>query len=91
MKIDKLDKFYSDLGSVIKQHRKSKGLSMEQLGFEIGLGKADIHSIEKGKNVTILTLLKISIILDVSIIDLLNFKHHITISDVDRLIKEKKG
>ncbi len=89
-KQDKLNRFYFELGSNIKKYREKAGLSMEQLGFEMGISKGDIHTIEKGKNITILTLLKISIILEVPLINFVDYKHHLTISDIDELVKTKK-
>ena len=42
----------SEINDRIKQVRKSKGLTMEQFGSRIGLGKSAVTNIEKGINGT---------------------------------------
>lgn len=42
----------SEINDRIKQIRKSKGLTMEQFGSRIGLGKSAVNKIEKGINGT---------------------------------------
>lgn len=42
----------SEINERIKQVRKSKGLTMEQFGSRIGLGKSAVNKIEKGINGT---------------------------------------
>lgn len=42
----------SEINDRIKQVRKSKGLTMEQFGSRIGLGKSAVNKIEKGINGT---------------------------------------
>lgn len=42
----------SEINDRIKQVRKSKGLTMEQFGSRIGLGKSAVSKIEKGINGT---------------------------------------
>lgn len=55
------------LGSVIKQIRKDKGVSQEQLALTADIDRTYISDIEKGeRNVSILTLKKIADALQVS-------------------------
>ena len=44
---------------VIKQARESRNITQEQLGEMIGVKKAQISRIEKGSNLTILTIRKV--------------------------------
>jgi DNA-binding XRE family transcriptional regulator len=90
-KQNKLKHFYADFGSVIKKYRLEAGLTLEQLGFEIGIGKADMHLIEKGKNITLLTLVKISLVLEKKLNQFFIFEHSLTITDLDTLVSSKKS
>ena len=46
-----LDEFY--IGEAIRQARLSKNLTQEELGARIGVQRAQISRIEKGKNITL--------------------------------------
>lgn len=58
-------KYLAEIGSNIKAVRIKRGLSLEKLGFDIGLDKSNMFRIEKGQNITLVTLLKIAVILEV--------------------------
>lgn len=62
------DKFEADLkeeiqayhiGEAIKQARKANNLTQEQLGERIGVQKAQISRLERGKNVTITSMMRV--------------------------------
>lgn len=62
------DKFEADLkaeiqayhiGEAIKQARLAKNLTQEELGERVGVQKAQICRLEKGKSITISSLLKL--------------------------------
>lgn len=64
----KRDKFDADLkeelqayhiGEAIKQARKANNLTQEQLGERIGVQKAQISRLERGKNVTITSMMRV--------------------------------
>lgn len=64
----KRDKFEADLkeelqayhiGEAIKQARQAKNLTQEELGERIGVQKAQISRLEKGKNITISSLVRL--------------------------------
>lgn len=60
------------IGRNIKKRRKAKKLTLQELAWEVGMEKGDIHGIEAGKrNVTIKTLVKISSALEVPVYKLL--------------------
>ena len=49
------------LGSQIREERKKRGLSQEQLAFDAGVDRSYIGGIERGeRNVSFLTLVKIA-------------------------------
>jgi transcriptional regulator with XRE-family HTH domain len=59
-------------GHNVRELRKAKGLSQEQLSFRAGLHRTYIGMIERAeKNITLVNIEKIAAALDVSIIDLL--------------------
>ena len=47
------------IGDVLKQVRKSKNLTQEDLGKLIGVQKAQISRIESGKNLTFSTVMRV--------------------------------
>lgn len=64
----KRDKFEADLkaelqayhiGEAIKRARLSKNLTQEELGERIGVQKAQISRLEKGKNITLSSLMRL--------------------------------
>jgi len=64
-------KVLRDIGINIRQYRKQKGWSQEDLAFECEFHRTYIGAVERGeKNITILNLLKIKERLGVRLIDL---------------------
>ena len=65
-----------NIGLMIRNERLRKGLTQEELGKRIGVGKAQISKIESGKGLTIKTITKVldalgmsaSVILQLSLI-----------------------
>ena len=47
------------IGEAIKQARLAKNLTQEELGERIGVQKAQISRLEKGKNITIASLMRL--------------------------------
>ncbi len=59
------------VGNKIKDHRKSKNLSLQDLAYSIGMEKSNLSVIENGKsNPQLLTYAKIAAALDISLKDL---------------------
>lgn len=55
------DKYLSALGNQIRELRKSKGLSQEELAFKAEVDRSYVGGIERGeRNVSFLTLVKIA-------------------------------
>lgn len=48
-----------NIGSIIRNERLRKGLTQEELGERVGVGKAQISKIESGKGLTIKTVIKV--------------------------------
>ncbi|HRH03908.1 MAG TPA: helix-turn-helix transcriptional regulator [Bacteroidia bacterium] len=59
--------YLKSVGENIKHYRRQRGLSLDVLGLDIGLDKSNMHKIEAGKNITLLTLLKLAVVLKASI------------------------
>lgn len=67
----KIEEILITLGQNIKDFRGKRGLSQIDLELKCGVSNADISRIENGKkNVELVTIIKISIALEISIIDL---------------------
>jgi transcriptional regulator with XRE-family HTH domain len=64
---DKIEFCIKALGKKIQLYRKEKKMTLEQLGFSIGLDKSAMHHIENGKPITFITLIKIAAVLEISI------------------------
>lgn len=63
-------------GDKIRELRKEKGLSQEQLSFKADLHRTYIGMIERAeKNITLVNIEKIANALEVSINDLMKFKN----------------
>jgi transcriptional regulator with XRE-family HTH domain len=78
------------VGEKVKLYRTKKQLTLQELGEDIGLDKGNTQRLEKGKNMTLLTLFKIAAILEVDTKDLLDFPLEFNIQDVEKFIQEKK-
>lgn len=60
------------LGQVIRDRRRSKGLSQEELGEIAGMHRTYVGMIERGeKNITLANLVKVSQALDITASELL--------------------
>jgi transcriptional regulator with XRE-family HTH domain len=82
--------FLSAVGGNIRHYRQKQGLTLEQLGEDIGLDKGNVHRIEAGKNITLLTLLKIALFLKTDPLKLLGNKVKVSVGDAENLIAGKK-
>lgn len=56
-----------NIGPMIRNERISKGLTQEELGKRVGVGKAQISKIESGKGLTIKTVTKVLDALSISV------------------------
>lgn len=61
-----LHPYLVELGAQIRKHRVGKKLSLESLGSEIGLDASNLQKLELGQNLTINTLLKLCICLNIT-------------------------
>ena len=82
-------KFLLLIGNRIAFYRKKRKMSMEQLGLEIGLTRAHIHRIENGYNITLLTILKLGIALNVDPYKLLQVGYDLDKNELLILMKIK--
>ncbi|MFA7435029.1 MAG: helix-turn-helix transcriptional regulator [Bacilli bacterium] len=61
-------------GKRVRQLREKKGISQEQLGFDVGLHRTYIGQVERAeKNITLKNIEKIAKQLDVNISELMDF------------------
>jgi transcriptional regulator with XRE-family HTH domain len=76
--------FLKQVGDNIRKERLKKGITLAGLGEDIGLDKSNMHKIEQGKNITLLTLLKIAAFLEVHPNKLFQNTKEINIKDIDK-------
>jgi transcriptional regulator with XRE-family HTH domain len=87
---DPTQEFLSAVGENIRYYRKKKGFTLEALGEDIGLDKSNMHHIEAGRNLTLLTLLKIATFLDIDPAKLLQTEVNITLEAAEAYITRRK-
>lgn len=81
-----LHPYLVELGTQIKKLRIQKKLSLEKLGSDIGLDASNLQKLELGQNLTLNTLLKLCICLNITpakLFDKLNWD--LTVNDIDKL------
>jgi len=78
------------VGENIAKYRKKKKLSMEQLGLEIGLTRSHIHRIENGYNLTLITILKLAIVLNIKPNKIIDVDYKLNKDELIDLINTKK-
>ncbi|NVK52543.1 MAG: helix-turn-helix transcriptional regulator [Flavobacteriaceae bacterium] len=68
----KESKYFQKLGAKIKRLREEKGIDQKSFAFDCEIGRTQLYMIEKGRtNPRLLTLMKISDGLEISISELL--------------------
>lgn len=82
--------YLQNVGENIKYYRKQRGLSLDVLGLEIGLDKSNMHKIEAGKNITLLTLLKLAVVLKVKPEQLVSVESLPTPEEIDKELIRKE-
>lgn len=82
-KANKIGYCFEIVGKNISYYRKKKNITLEELGFGIGLDKSAIFHIEKGKPITLRTLFKIAAYLETPISDLLINLPNLSKNDLD--------
>lgn len=90
-KKDISSEFLTRLGGYIKEKRKERNMTLEELGLEIGLSRMQVHRIEKGYNITMLTLLKISMALEISTDEMLKIDQSYKKEDLEKLVNKSKS
>lgn len=83
--------FLSVIGQNIARKRKERGMTMEQLGLEIGLTRMQVNRIEKGYNITMITLLKVALALSVKPEELVKFNNRLKPEDLEKLVNNNKA
>jgi len=83
--------FLTHVGDNIRRVRKDNSLSMEELGLEIGLTRMQVHRIEQGYNITLITLLKVSMALKVKPEDLVRHPYRWKKEELEKLVNNNKS
>lgn len=87
---DLFEALLTRIGENVKKKRKERNLSLEKLGLEIGLTRMQVHRIENGYNITIKTLLKLSLALNTKMEELIKFEQKFKKDDLEKLLNSNK-
>lgn len=87
---DPTQDFLIAVGERIRYYRKRKGYTLDALGEDIGLDKSNMHHIEAGKNITLLTLLKVALFLDMEPAKLLQTDVSLSVEEVEDYVVRRK-
>lgn len=82
-KKDSVAIFLKQVGDNIRKERLKKGYTLAGLGEDIGLDKSNMHKIEQGKNITLVTLLKIAAFLEIHPVLLFEQTNTVNIKDIE--------
>jgi transcriptional regulator with XRE-family HTH domain len=89
-KLTAFDEFLTAIGDNIRRNRIHRGYTLDQLGCDIGLDKSNMYRIEQGKNITLITLIKIAAILEVNPGELLRTNIVLKQADAEAFMKLKE-
>lgn len=79
-----------ELGILISKFRKEKKFSLEELGLQIGLDRSSMHRIEKGKPITVTTIIKLALALNKKPRDFFEFNFDFKSQELGNIVKSKK-
>jgi DNA-binding Xre family transcriptional regulator len=82
--------FLQEVGLRIRTMRKERGLTLADLGDNIGLDKSNTYRLEQGKNITLITLIKIAAFLGVHPKDIIEVPFESDFAQIEKAIAEKK-
>ncbi|WP_291293403.1 helix-turn-helix transcriptional regulator [Enterococcus sp.] len=78
-----------EIGEVIRQYRKKKGLTQEELANRLGVTAPAVNKWEKGhSHPDILLLAPIARLLDISLDTLFSFEKELTVTEINQIIHE---
>ena len=86
---DQIELFLTQVGLNIKKQRVKKGFTLEALGEDLGIGKSNMFRIEQGKNITLITLLKISAYLEVHPTKFFQNTSDVSVEEIERYLAKK--
>ena len=89
--VQSIQEFVRLVGGNINTTRRMKGVTMQQLGEDVGLDRAAISKIEAGKNITIETLAKIAAALEVQPFELLQGTLIVSDYELEAYVAQRKA
>lgn len=83
--------YLKSIGSHIKRLRDNKEMSLETLGDSIGIGGSNLQKIENGANITLSSLIKICIALEITPVQFFdNIPWKLSLDDIEELTIPRK-
>lgn len=90
-KRDILMDFMVGIGENVRKQRLAKKITMEALGKELGVEKTNINRIEAGYNITVTTILKLALALDIEPYKLLQVDLIKDEKDLEKMVNINKA
>jgi transcriptional regulator with XRE-family HTH domain len=87
---DDIMQYMSAVGRNIFFYRQRKGMTMQELGEDVGVDRSAVSRIEAGSNPTLVTLIRIATALDVTLIDLVNSDMKVSDIELEKYTITKK-
>jgi len=81
----------SAVGRNIFIYRQRKGMTMQELGEDVGADRSAVSRFEAGSNVTLVTLIRIATALDVTLLDLVNSEMKVSDIELEKYTIAKKS
>lgn len=83
--------FLNQVGLNVRKYRQKKKLTLEKLGLEIGLTRMQVNRIEKGYNITLETILKLALALNIKPEKLIKFEYPVNNEHLEGLVNTNKS
>jgi transcriptional regulator with XRE-family HTH domain len=85
------EEFLKEVGQRIRKRRNELGISLRELGEDLGLDKGNTQKIENGKNITLKTLLRVAVFLDITPSDLLSVTMKFDLSEFEKTLTDNRN
>ena len=83
--------FLKEVGQRIRTRRNELGISLRELGEDLGMDKGNTQKIESGKNITLKTLLRVAVFLDIKPSELLTFTMKFSLEEFEKHLNDNRN
>ena len=83
--------FLKEVGQKIRKRRNELGITLRELGEDLGLDKGNTQKIESGKNITLKTLLRVAVFLVIKPSELLAFTMKFNVEEFEKHLTDNRN